>query len=152
MKLAFTLIIIFLVVFMVGCSSEKKIVDYGSSKIVSDTTKTNTVQENSQATSASTQYDVKEEKIMSVTVYIYEGKFQPKEVTIDKGGKVTWINRADSDQAINGPNFPVLFSQDYKSSGVLHPGEKWEKTFDEEGFYNYFNFNNEEITGKVVVR
>lgn len=70
-------------------------------------------------------------------------QFQPAEVTLQKGGTVTWTNM-DS------------MLHDVKSQGFESPdlkkGEQYSKTFDKPGTYDYFCEIHPGMKGKVIVK
>lgn len=93
----------------------------------------------------------KEQESMYAEVEIYDSGFRPEEITISKGGTVRWVNRGSDDHTVQSDMFPQESGKDKKYSGRLAPGESWEKTFNVEGFYNYFDLYDDELKGKVIV-
>ena len=68
--------------------------------------------------------------------------FQPAEVTIAKGGTVTWTNN-------DGTTHTVKF-QDTESAG-LQQGKTYSKTFDSTGTFDYSCGIHPSMKGKVIV-
>lgn len=58
-------------------------------------------------------------------------KFEPKELTIEPGTKVTWINRDSIGHDVTSDD------GSFESSKLLNGGQTHEVTFDEPGVYTY---------------
>lgn len=72
-------------------------------------------------------------------------KFDPQEVTIAKGGKVTWVNNSgvvhtvtgDPSKASNPGDVSLPSGVDPWDSGNVDPGKSYSHTFDTPGTYKY---------------
>jgi plastocyanin len=69
--------------------------------------------------------------------------FTPGDVTIKKGGTVTWKNNDSSAHTVTGPGW---------QSGTLAPGALFSHTFDKAGTYEYHCAIYELMKGKVTVQ
>jgi plastocyanin len=78
----------------------------------------------------------------SAGVTIKNFAFTPGEVTIVKGGSVTWSN-------VDGTTHTVAFADN--SSPDLGNGATYSKTFDETGTFSYKCSIHPGMTGKVIV-
>ena len=83
---------------------------------------------------------------IAMTVHINDGEFDPRDVDIEAGGTVMWINDdvASHDLQFLAPN--KLYS------GVIKPGRAWIHTFAAAGTYAYFCDFHNTMKGVVVVR
>ena len=95
--------------------------------------------------------------------------FDPKEITIDAGDSVTWVNDSSESHTVTAfddglPEGAEYFAsgdfgveeeaRDNVSDGLMQPDDTFEVTFDEPGTYRYFCIPHEGhgMTGTVVVR
>lgn len=89
----------------------------------------------------------------SATVVIDEsGNFNPQEVKIKKGGKVTWVNK--SQNPVQPASNPHPIHTDYPGFDALRGlanGESYSFTFDKVGSWGYHNHLNPSIRGEVKV-
>ena len=81
----------------------------------------------------------------AVTIAIDNFSFTPKEVTIEKGTTVTWINHDDV------PHTVVSTSQKFRSK-ALDTDDKYSFTFTEAGGYEYFCSVHPVMMGKITVK
>ncbi len=79
----------------------------------------------------------------SATVTIQGYAFQPKDVTVDKGGTVTWTNQ---DSVVHD----VKFSD--SESPNLKKGQSYSKTFDKAGTFDYVCDIHPTMKGRVIVK
>lgn len=79
----------------------------------------------------------------SATVMIQSYSFQPGDVTIEKGGTVTWMNQ---DSIVHDVKFKDSDSPELKK------GDMYTKTFSQPGTYDYFCDIHPSMKGKVVVK
>jgi plastocyanin len=83
--------------------------------------------------------------------------YDPKDLTIGKGTRVTWINQDNQGHTVTSgspgdTDFGSLFDSTTDPSGFLiKPGAKWEHTFDTVGEFPYFCQIHPWMTGKVIV-
>ncbi len=75
-------------------------------------------------------------------VQIKDYKFQPAEVTIQKGGTITWTN---ADTAVHDVKFKDSESPDLKKGG------QYSRTFDKPGTYDYLCEVHPAMKGRVIV-
>lgn len=80
--------------------------------------------ENEQATSAA--------EGAVVEVEMVSNRFQPEALEVTVGTTVRWVN------AERRSNHDIYFPDEEIASGRLFPEESWERTFDEEGTYEYY--------------
>lgn len=78
----------------------------------------------------------------TATVVIKDTAFQPGEVKISRGGTVTWINEDTTrhDVSFNGDTSPIL-----------RQGEKYTRTFNNSGTFNYTCTIHPNMKGRVIV-
>lgn len=83
---------------------------------------------------------------IAATVHIKDGEFDPREIDIEVGGSVMWINDdvASHDLQFIAPN--------KISSGVIRPKGVWTRTFGSAGTYLYYCDFHNTMKGSVVVR
>ena len=83
---------------------------------------------------------------IAATIHIADGKFEPREIDIEVGGSVMWIN---DDVASHDVKFlePSMFS-----SRVIKPAATWIQTFTSAGTYDYYCDFHNSMKGSVVVR
>ena len=97
------------------------------------------------ACSSKPQQESAEEPAIAVTVHIVDGAFEPREVEIEPGGSVQWIN---DDVTVHR----LGFLERRLDSGDLRPGRSWIHTFTTEGEYLYYDVYRNTMKGSVVVR
>ena len=76
------------------------------------------------------------------TVIIKEFEFQPKELTIQKGEKVTWTNEDSANHTITSTSF---------DSGNIGKGKSYEYTFDTAGIFEYACKIHPSMKGTIIV-
>ncbi len=100
-----------------------------------------------------------------VIVRITDQGFEPREVEVKKGTKVTWVNESSSlswpASAVH-PTHRVYPGSDIEKCGTgaeifdacrgLRKGESWSFVFNEVGEWRYHDHLNPSKTGKVIVR
>ncbi|MCE8023836.1 cupredoxin domain-containing protein [Billgrantia aerodenitrificans] len=67
-----------------------------------------------------------------VEIEMVNNRFQPDELEVSVGTTVRWVN------AERRSNHDIYFPDEEIASGRLFPEESWERTFDEEGTYEYY--------------
>lgn len=82
--------------------------------------------------------------VRSAKVEILDAGYDPDPVTVEVGGKVTWINR---DSAANS----ATAEDDSFDTGPLEEGKLKSETFAEAGTYEYGSANDQELHGTVIV-
>ena len=95
--------------------------------------------------STSSSQSQEEPPAIAATVHIADGKFDARELDIEVGGSVMWINDdvATHDLQFLPPN--KLYS------GVMKPGSVWTHTFTAAGTYDYYCDFHNTMKGVVVV-
>jgi plastocyanin len=73
--------------------------------------------------------------------------FQPTEITVPAGTKVTWVNRDDVPHTATSTAKPKAFD-----SGTLDTDQTFSRVFDKPGVYEYFCAVHPKMTGRVVVK
>jgi plastocyanin len=71
--------------------------------------------------------------------------FNPKELTVTVGSKVTWVNHDDV------PHTVVAVDKSFKSS-ALDTNDQFSFTFTNEGKYDYYCSVHPRMTGKIIVK
>lgn len=100
-------------------------------------------------------------------IEIKSGAFSPKELTIKKGEKVTWVNNSDKEiwpASANHPDHKV-YDDSSKSEhcpdpkGVafdscvgIKPGSSWSFTFDKVGSWAYHDHLSSKVIGTIIVK
>lgn len=99
-----------------------------------------------------TEEEVKPQR--SVTVAMTDNLiFEPAEVVVKVGGKVTWVNEssmdhtstADPKKAADPSNVELPSGAKRWNSGFLKEGDRFSLTFDEPGTYRYFCIPHEKV-------
>lgn len=78
----------------------------------------------------------------SAEVKMENFSFYPPEVTIKKGGKVTWTNRDPVRHSVTGDGW---------QSELLDKSQSFSQTFDKAGIYQYHCTPHPGMTGKITV-
>jgi len=86
-----------------------------------------------------------DEPAIAATVHITDGEFDPREVEIEPGGTVMWIN----DDAIE---HSLRFMGIRLDSPRIRQGRSWVHTFPASGEFRYFDPVRNTMKGVVVVR
>ncbi len=83
---------------------------------------------------------------IAMTVHVKDGEFDQRDIEIEAGGTVMWINDdvSDHDLQFLAPN--KLYS------GVIKPEKAWVHTFAAAGNYDYYCDFHNTMKGVVVVR
>ena len=76
-------------------------------------------------------------------VTIHEFKFNPAEITIQKGEAITWINEDSVTHTVTGTAI---------NSGPLENGKSFKQTFNEMGTFDYSCTPHPYMKGKVIVK
>jgi plastocyanin len=83
--------------------------------------------------------------VRSAKVEIVEFTYEPDPVTIEEGGKVTWINRDSA------PHTATADDEETFDTGTLEEGKLKSETFKETGEYPYYCEIHPEMHGTVEV-
>lgn len=86
-----------------------------------------------------------DEPAIAATVHIHDGMFDPRDLDIEAGGTVMWIN---DDVASHDLQF---ISTEKLYSGVMQPSRSWIHTFAAPGTYDYYCDFHNTLKGTVVV-
>jgi plastocyanin len=81
----------------------------------------------------------------TVKVDIKNFKFAPPNVTVEKGGKITWTNSDSADHTATADDKAF-------DTGTLHGGDSKAATFDKAGTYSYTCLFHPFMKGRVVVQ
>ena len=81
----------------------------------------------------------------SASVKIVDFSFNPGEIKVAKGGKVTWTNEGTAAHTVTADNGEF-------DSGQLDPGKTFSQTFTTAGTFTYHCQNHPSMTGTVVVK
>ena len=86
----------------------------------------------------------------SVAVKMKDVEFQPKDVTVAKGGTVRWTNEEDAPHDVTKKGGP---GKDFKSGepGRMKKGDTFEQSFPTAGKINYICTVHPKMTGTVTV-
>lgn len=86
-----------------------------------------------------------DEPAIAATVHISDGEFDPREVEIEPGGSVMWIN---DDVAVHR----LSFLEPSADSNDIAAGHSWVHTFADPGEFLYYDMYRNTMKGAVVVR
>jgi plastocyanin len=86
------------------------------------------------------------QKKPAATIEINDGAFAPKQLAIQAGDTVVWVNKGKNDHTVKGLESVLLWD-----SGNLKPGETFNHTFTEPGVYKYTCGIHPNMTGEVIV-
>lgn len=67
-----------------------------------------------------------------VEIEMVNNRFEPEELEVSVGTTVRWVN------VERRSNHDIYFPEEEIASGRLFPEESWERTFEEEGTYEYY--------------
>ncbi len=135
MKLSFVFLAIFLlVIFASGCTQPY-------SEVANDSV--NSSSDNSTRSANFKLYEV---------VIIKDLAFDPSEVTIRRGGTVTWINDDSVPHTIMSDPHPLHSGLPALASKTLSTGESYSFTFNTIGTFGYHCEIHQSMKGKVVVK
>jgi len=76
-------------------------------------------------------------------VTIQEFKFNPAEITIQKGETITWINEDSATHNVTGTAI---------NSGSLAKGQSFKQTFNDTGTFDYSCTVHPNMKGKIIVK
>lgn len=79
---------------------------------------------------------------MVLNIFIRDSKFVPSTGQLKPGATVNWFNEANINHTVTGDNW---------GSGELRPGEKFSKTFDAAGKYEFHCTIHPEMKGRVEI-
>jgi plastocyanin len=86
-------------------------------------------------------------KEAAAQVTIDNFSFNPVELTVAAGTRVTWVNRDDVPHTATSTAKPKIFD-----SGTLDTDQKFSHVFDKPGVYEYFCAVHPKMTARVVVK
>ncbi len=113
-----------------------------------NTTQTNT---NTAANPTPTTQQAIEEKTNSTSVTVTANGFEPKEITVKAGDKVTWTNQSDTKVTVNSNAHPTHLLWPFLNLGAFDNGEVVSVVFEKAGTYTYHNHFNSSQVGTVIV-
>jgi plastocyanin len=80
-----------------------------------------------------------------VTVDVVDRDYEPRELTINKGARVTWKFKGDLPHN-------VVDDRGAFESPILEQGDEWSLTFDDPGTFYYYCTLHHSMQGTLVVR
>jgi plastocyanin len=80
-------------------------------------------------------------------VFIDNFTFNPRQLTVTVGTKVTWVNRDDVPHNATSTRKPRAFA-----SGTLDTDDRFAHVFTTPGTYDYFCTLHPKMTGQVIVK
>ena len=102
---------------------------------------------NSKATAVAAQQPAPADQKAANQVVIDNFKFDPRELTVAVGAKVTWLNRDDVPHTATSTARPKAFD-----SKTLDTDQKFSHVFNTAGTYEYFCAVHPHMKGKIVVK
>ncbi|MDP9211841.1 MAG: cupredoxin domain-containing protein [bacterium] len=88
----------------------------------------------------------------SVTVTLRDGTFTPREVTIEAGQSVVFVNESDAPAVIASDPHPTHTDMAAFESGTLESGASYLFVFNERGNWGFHDHLNPSHTGTVIVQ
>ena len=79
-----------------------------------------------------------------VRVRIVDNRFRPRNITIQAGTLVKWVNRGNR-------NHTSTSNSNLWNSGILNPDETFRRRFNQEGTFNYRCSIHTSMTGTITV-
>jgi plastocyanin len=73
--------------------------------------------------------------------------YEPREITVAPGARVSWVNHDDVPHTVTSTTKPRAFD-----SGALDTDQTFDRVFDRPGTYEYFCAVHPHMTGKVIVK
>ncbi len=93
----------------------------------------------------------REEKMEEVTVEYTETGFNPQNLTVSVGAKVTWTNNSGASLQVSSAPHPVHTDFPALNQNSIDDGESVSFVFEEVGTYKYHNHLNASHFGSVTV-
>jgi plastocyanin len=119
----------------------------GCSRTVADQRTGPTDQTTTAATRAKATMAMPDHESMEKQIVIDNFTFDPPEVAIPAGTRVTWLNRDDVPHTATSTAKPRAFD-----SGPLDTDQKYSFTFTSAGVYEYFCAVHPRMTGRITVK
>ncbi|MEK7551624.1 MAG: plastocyanin/azurin family copper-binding protein [Patescibacteria group bacterium] len=114
-----------------------------------DTSKTNTATTN-QTPTITTQQAI-EKKPNTTSVVVTTNGYEPKNITIKQGDKVSWTNQSGTEVTVNSDVHPTHLLWPFLNLGNFKQGEIVSVIFEKAGTYTYHNHFNSSQVGSVKV-
>ncbi len=92
-----------------------------------------------------------EEKSSSTDVTVTANGFEPKDITIKAGDKVTWTNESGTKVTVNSAVHPTHLLWPFLNLGSFEDGQSVSVVFEKAGEYKYHNHFNSSQVGSVTV-
>lgn len=84
---------------------------------------------------------------------VYTGSvFDPEELTVSLGDKVTFINNGDGNMQVASDDHPAHTDLEDFESDILEPGDEYSYIFDEAGTWGYHDHLNPSNTGTIEAK
>lgn len=114
-----------------------------------DSSKTNTAATNQTPTITTQQ--ITEEKPNTTNVVVTANGYEPKNITIKQGDKVSWTNQSGTEVTVNSDVHPTHLLWPFLNLGNFKQGEMVSVIFEKAGTYTYHNHFNSSQVGSVKV-
>lgn len=92
-----------------------------------------------------------EEKSSSTDVTVTANGFEPKDITIKAGDKVTWTNESGTKVTVNSAVHPTHLLWPFLNLGSFEDGQSVSVVFEKAGEYKYHNHFSSSQVGSVTV-
>lgn len=86
-----------------------------------------------------------------ITIKLSNNGFEPKEVNIEVGTAVRWVNISSAKQTVNSDNYPTNQLNKELNFGVFSSGSSVVYIFQKTGEYGYHNQFKPDQKGKIIV-
>jgi len=116
--------------------------------IIYDNHKSNDNTANSKTSNANSSTSSSNQAVASAAVTIENMMFSPSQITVQKGGTVTWTNKDSVSHTVTDD----LNSADGPKSGDIQPGSTYSFTFNKTGSFQYHCTIHPSMRGTVVVK
>lgn len=83
------------------------------------------------------------EEETKITILIFKNKYVPNKTVINRGETVAWKNMDIKSHILVIPQIPLM--------KTITPGKSFKFTFVRSGEYDFWDYENEEMVGKIVV-
>lgn len=87
-----------------------------------------------------------------VTVTYTGSGFSPKNTTVEKGTRVTWVNKSGKDATVNSDDYPTNKKFPFLNLGDYPDGSSVQVVFNKTGTFTYYNYFTPTHHGTVTVK
>jgi len=141
-------LVLIAIVFFVALFSIKKILPGGEVKNIPDSNVSGTKAVPTQIQSSGQSSD---DLTSGMSVKISPSGFEPSQIKIKRGSKVTWLNESGSVVSIASDPHPTHTNYPPLNLGILENGTSVSLVFDSSGNYGYHDHLNPAHKGTVIV-